>query len=120
MSYFFDTYALVEIIKTNENYEQYIDFPIITTTLNLSEFYFYLLSNFSKEKANEALSKFIFSFVEVNEDVAKEAAKFRKDNYKRKLSYIDCIGYILSKNIGFKFLTGEDFFKGMDNVEFVR
>ncbi|MBI2631680.1 PIN domain-containing protein [Candidatus Pacearchaeota archaeon] len=120
MSYFFDTYALVEIIKINENYDPYREYPIITTTLNLSEFYFYLLLNFNEKDANEALGKFVFSFVDVNENIAKEAAKFRKDNYKRKLSYVDCIGYVLSRNLGFKFLTGEDFFKEMDNVELVK
>ena len=120
MNYFFDTYALVEITKINKNYEQYSTFPIVTTTLNLSEFYFYLLSNLKENEANETLKKFNFSFIEVNENTAKEAARFRKINYKRKLSYIDCIGYILAKNMNFKFLTGEDFFENLENVEFVR
>src|SRR3989344_2847849 len=102
MNYFFDTYAIVEIVKGNKNYEKYAELTFITTTLNLSEFYFYLLSNFNEEKSNEILKKFNFSFLEVTESVAKEAAKFRKENYKRKLSYVDCIGYVISKNMGFK------------------
>ena len=53
MSYFFDTYALVEITKNNSNYDKFTSFPIITTTLNLSEYYFYLLSNLNKELANK-------------------------------------------------------------------
>ena len=120
MSYFFDTYALVEIIRGNTNYEEYIEETFPTTTLNLSEFYFYLLSNLNEERANETLQKFNFSFLEITESTAKEAAKFRRANYKRKLSYIDCIGYILAKNVNFKFLTGEDFFENMNNVEFVK
>ncbi len=120
MSYFFDTYALVEIIKNNEGYNRYTSYQIVTTTLNLSEFYFYLLSTITKEKAEDMLNKFNFSFLELDEDTAKEAAKFRKENYKRKLSYVDCIGYILSKKMGFKFLTGDEFFENLENVEFVR
>ncbi len=120
MSYFFDTYALVEIVKGNENYGNFAELSFTTTTLNLSEFYFYLLSNLKEEKANETLKKFKFAFVEINEDIAKEAAKFRKANYKRELSYIDCIGYVLAKNMEFKFLTGDDFFEKMENVEFVK
>ncbi len=120
MSYFFDTYALVEITKINPSYVPYSDYPILTTTLNLSEFYFYLLSNFNEDKANEILKKFDFSFLGIDENIAKEAAKFRKANYKRKLSYVDCIGYFLAKRSGFKFLTGEDFFENLSDVEFVR
>jgi len=120
MSYFFDTYALVEITKNNENYNKYVSYPIVTTTLNLSEFYFYLLSNLDKEKVDDIVGEFNFSFLEINEETAKEAAKFRKINYKRKLSYVDCIGYILSKKTGFKFLTGDEFFENVKNVEFAK
>ncbi len=120
MSYFFDTYALIEVIKGNENYLEYAELTFITTTLNFTEFYFYLLSSLDEKKADETLDKFNFSFLEINKDVAKEAAKFRKSNYKRELSYADCIGYILAKNMKFKFLTGDNFFKNVDNVEFVK
>ncbi len=120
MNYFFDTYAIIEILKGNKNYETYAELTFITTTLNLSEFYFYLLSTLNKEKADETLGRFNFSFLEVDKETAKEAAKFRKENYKIKLSYVDCIGYILSKKIGFKFLTGDEFFENSENVEFVR
>ncbi len=120
MNYFFDTYTLAEIIKGNENYKKYAELSITTTTLNLSEFYFFLLSNLSEDKADETLKKFNFSFLEIDEEVAIEAAKFRKKNYKKRLSYVDCIGYMLSKKTGFTFLTGDDFFKNAENAEFVK
>ncbi|MDO8509176.1 MAG: PIN domain-containing protein [Nanoarchaeota archaeon] len=120
MNYFFDTYAIIEILKGNKSYQKYAELTFITTTLNLSEFYFYLLSNLNEKKADEVLDKFNFSFLEIDKEVAKEAAKFRKINYKRKLSYVDCVGYILSKKIGFKFLTGDEFFENLENVEFAR
>lgn len=120
MNFFFDTYALIEIVKGNENYRRYAELTFTTTTLNLSEFYFYLLSNLNEYKAEEILQKFNFSFLEIDEKAAKDAAKYRKQNYKRELSYIDCVGYILSKKIGFKFLTGDTFFENLENVEFVK
>jgi len=120
MNYFFDTYALVEVVKGNENYKKYAELTLTTTTLNLSEFYFFLLSNLGENKADETLKKFNFSFLEIDDNIAKEAAKFRKNNYKRNLSYVDCIGYLLSNKIGFNFLTGDEFFENMENVEFVK
>ncbi|MEK6855739.1 MAG: PIN domain-containing protein [Nanoarchaeota archaeon] len=119
MSYFFDTYALVEIVKGNESYKKYSELTFVTTTLNLSEFYFYLLSSLSENRAEEILRKFNFDFLEIDEKIAKEATKFRKKNYKRELSYADCVGYILSKSKGFHFLTGDSFFENVENVEFV-
>ncbi len=120
MNYFFDTYALVEVVKGNENYKKYLDSTFTTTTLNLSEFYFFLISNLGENKADETLKKFNFSFLEIHEEVAKEAAKFRKKNYKRNLSYADCIGYLLSRKVGFSFLTGDEFFENFDGVEFIK
>jgi len=38
----------------------------------------------------------------------------------QKLSFIDCIGYILAKKHKAKFLTGDEKFKGKENVEFVK
>ena len=37
-----------------------------------------------------------------------------------KLSFIDCIGYYLAKKNKAKFLTGDEKFKNMENVEFVK
>jgi len=39
---------------------------------------------------------------------------------KSNLSYVDCIGYILAKELKVGFLTGDREFEGMDNVEFVK
>ena len=36
------------------------------------------------------------------------------------LSYADCIGYVIARREGMKFLTGDAAFKRLENVEFVR
>ena len=120
MNYFFDTYALVEVVKGNPNYNRFSENSFVTTTLNASEFYYFLLSNLTENKVNEIFNKFNFSYIEIDEESAIEGAKFRKKNYKRDLSYADCLGYILAKKKGLNFLTGDEFFKDVENVEFVR
>ena len=36
------------------------------------------------------------------------------------LSYVDCIGYMISRQLGIKFLTGDEQFKDFEGVEFVK
>ena len=38
----------------------------------------------------------------------------------KRLSIPDAIGYIISKKLGVKFLTGDNDFKNLSNVEFVK
>ena len=57
---------------------------------------------------------------ELDLNVLLEAAKFRHDNYNRKLSYIDCIGYLVAIKSNLKFLTGDRQFENRTNVEFVK
>lgn len=119
-SLFFDSYALFEIINGNISYAKYKDTEIITTKLNLFELY----HGFLKEK-NEELARFCLEIyykfaVDFDEYVIKEAAKMKEVLNKRKLSMADCIGYILSKQLGIKFLTGDKQFEFMKNVEFVK
>lgn len=47
------------------------------------------------------------------------ASKFRFENIKKGLSFIDCFGYVLALNNHMKFLTGYKEFEGVENVEFV-
>ena len=50
----------------------------------------------------------------------KEANEFRLKNYRRDLSYVDCIGYILARKLNAKFLTGDKQFENFEGVEFVK
>ena len=121
-SYFFDTYALFEAVHENKNYLRFTeeDFSIFTSKLNLMELYYTLLRIYGKERAEEAFEFFNKFCVKYNDEVVKEASEFRLNHYRRDLSYIDCIGYILAKKSGAKFLTGDEQFKDFDNVEFVK
>lgn len=120
-SYFFDTYALYEILEGNQSYEKYIkEISIITTKLNLMELHYGLLRLHGREKADKTYDRFLEFCIDFDDDSIKESNEFRFLNKKKKLSYVDCIGYIISKKLGVKFLTGDKEFEGFDNVEFVK
>ena len=119
-TYFFDTYAIIEILLGNENYAAYSDKYSVLTKLNLFEMYYSVLRDFGENKGKEAFDKFYDSAVDYGPEVIKEAAKFRLENKKKNLSMTDCIGYIISKRLRIRFLTGDKEFKDMGNVEFVK
>lgn len=120
MSYFFDSYAVIEIIRNNKNYEKYNSFPIITTTLNLTEIHYALLNELNQEAVNILINKINFQFLDITREIAIEAANFRFQNKKSKFSYADCIGYVAALKNNLIFLTGDKEFKDLKNVEFVK
>lgn len=120
-NFFFDTYAFHEIVHGSINYKKYEkNISIVTTKLNLMELHYILLRNYGAEMADKAFNQFLEFCVEITDEVIKEANKFRLENYRRDLSYVDCIGYVLAKKLNAKFLTGDSQFENFDNVEFVR
>ena len=118
-AYFFDTYALIEIIKGSKNYEKYKDAKVVTTLLNLMELHYSTMKEFGKEKAlmffNE-LRGFMIEFGET--DIIN--ANYFKHKQGSNISYVDALGYVLSVKNGVKFLTGDKDFENVDGVEFVR
>ena len=117
-TFFFDTYAFHELIVSNENYKPYSDVSIITTKLNLMELYYTLLLKYGREAAEKYFDEFISYTIEIDDDIFKKACEFKLSNKNKRLSYVDCIGYILAKSRNVKFLTGDKEFKYLENVEF--
>ena len=121
ITYFFDTYAFYEIINENKNYLNYTkEITFLTTKLNLMELHYALLRTAGKKEADRHYDYFLKFAIEISDEVIKEANGFKLLNKKRKLSYVDCIGYVLAKINNAKFLTGDNQFKEMENVEFVK
>ena len=118
--YFFDTYAIFEIIGGNKSYEKYTDKIITLTKLNIFELFYNALKDFGEQEANKIIEIYYPSVVEYNKEVIKEAAKLRLKYKKRDLSMADCIGYVVAGRLGIKFLTGDKEFEDLDNVEFVK
>ena len=119
-SLFFDSYALFEIIKGNQNYIKYKDTEIITTKLNLFELYHGFLKEKNEQLARLCIDIYYRFAIDFDEEVIKQAAKMKYVLNNRKLSMADCIGYIVSKQLGIKFLTGDKEFADMKDVEFVK
>lgn len=120
MGYFFDSYAIIEIIKGNFNYERFSGMNFITNALNLAEVYYYLLKETDEDTANNIIKKFNFEFIDISPKAAVNSAIFRFKNKKLNLSYADCLGYILALNNNLIFLTGDKGFEKFNNVEFVK
>ena len=121
LSFFFDTYAFYEIIVGNPNYLPFVkDVKITTTQLNLMELYYQLLSLYDKESALRLFKRYEEFIVPVSNAIIIEAMDFRKQNYKKNISYVDCIGYVIAKKMDIPFLTGDRQFEDKENVKFVK
>lgn len=118
--FFFDSYAVIELINGNPNYKKYINSGILLTKLNLFEIYYSFLRDFGEKEADKFIEKYYPFIIDFDEFIIKEAAKFKLQNRKRNLSMTDCIGYIMAQKIEIKFLTGDREFENLENVEFVK
>ncbi len=118
--YFFDSYALIEIILGNLNYKPYIRATIMTTKLNIFEVYHGLMRDIDEKEADKFLEKYYLFAIDFNSDDIRNSAKFKIENKKKGLSMADCIGFMIAKRLCIKFLTGDKEFKDMENVEFVK
>lgn len=119
--YFFDSYALFEIVLGNKNYNPYLDkIAIATTKLNLMELHYGLLKIYGKDIADRYYDYFSIYCIDFEDGVIKKANEFKLSLKSRKFSYIDALGYVIAKANNLKFLTGDIQFKDLDNVEFVK
>ena len=117
---FFDSYAILEIIRGNPNYRKFGDLTLITGTLNLAEVFYSLLKETGEKQAKKIIEKVKFEFIEISEAIAIRSSIFRYKNRSKKLSYTDCIGYITARKNNMRFLTGDQQFQEMKHVLYVK
>lgn len=117
MRYFFDSYAIIEIIKGNPDYQIYSCSQIILSLLNIIELNYILLKN-NAGLSRELSIKYSKYIVPITLRDIEEANRFRLENKKNKLSTADTIGYVLALKHNVKFLTGDEGFRNFPNVEF--
>ena len=118
--YFFDSYAVIEILRNNENYKKYASAIVFLTKLNLFEVYYAILRQDGQRQADSFLSQHASFAVDYDENVITEAAQLKFFYKSRKISMADAIGYIIAKKRNIKFLTGDQQFKDLENVEYVK
>ena len=117
-AYFFDTYAFFEIIRGSPGYKIYSKTQAITTIFNLAELNYNLKKEMSKKAADELTERYKAYLVAVTLDDVKVAMDLKIKN--KDLSIPDVIGYLIAKKYGVLFLTGDEGFNGMSNVELVK
>ena len=117
---FLDSYAIIEILKNNPNYEKIAEATPVSTRTHLVEVAYHLLSEMPEEKASKILDSLNMKTIEIQENQTLKIAAFRKEHAKKKFSYIDCIGYVLAKENSLLFVTGNRQFKEMPNTEFIK
>ena len=121
IKYFWDTYAVAEFISGNPKFARFSQEPVTITIFNLAEIFWIALREYKEKEAEEIYESYKQCAVDINDEVLKEAIKFRKKVYKnKKISYTDAIGYVYALKHGMKFLTGDKEFKDLENVEFVK
>lgn len=129
MPYLVDTYALIEWYdKGNKAYDKYLEKlePKVyyITRLTLLEFYYLVYHRKGFETA-ETYYRYLLSYfniVELDDKLLKESAIFKSEQLKKgkKLSYVDSVNYAAAKFLGIKILTGDNDFKGLERIEFVK
>ena len=117
MQSFLDTYAMIEILQGNPNFNSFLDKEKYTTDFNLLELAYYLVRNDLQESTIEPFLRFR---LDIDKSWFFEAAKLKKEYARREFSYCDAIGYIAAIKSGMIFVTGDQQFKDMPNVEFVK
>ncbi|MFQ6106255.1 MAG: PIN domain-containing protein [Thermoplasmata archaeon] len=118
--FFFDTYALVELAQGKPSYERFRDVPVVTELCNLYE----LIHAFAGAVPEGRIRTFIDdlnpNLLEPDLDDLFRASDFKRAHRRRRISYVDALGYVLARKHGLTFLTGDKEFERMENIEFVR
>jgi uncharacterized protein len=118
--YFFDSYAIIELMSGNPSYARFINEPVIITVFNLTEIYYSVLNSLDESSSEEVYDRYSRCVAKIPDSVLKKAMKFKKENKKKNLSYSDCIGYTYALENELVFLTGDKEFESLSHVEFVK
>ncbi|MBS3065538.1 PIN domain-containing protein [Candidatus Pacearchaeota archaeon] len=116
--YFFDSYALFEIVFGNDKYMKYAEAGGVTTIFNIAELNYGLKKERLKEEADKITDSFKQATIKVFWEDLKEAMSLKLKH--KDLSIPDSIGYTTAKRLGMRFLTGDEDFRDFDNVEFIK
>jgi predicted nucleic acid-binding protein len=116
-------------IWENPNYKKYFEEiqrkdDSYVSEITLVELYHHIYHNAGSDTAEiiySSVSNYL-NVTKMNDNIIKNAGIFRSDMLKKKksLSYADCINYAISNRLKVRLLTGDEDFRGIKNVEFVK
>ena len=125
-----DTYALMEwFVWDNQNYKKYFEQiqqkkNSFVSEITLVELFHHIYHKEGKDEAEIIYSSVVnyLNIAKMDHEIIKSAGIFRSNMLKKKkaLSYADCINYSIAEKMKIKLLTGNEDFKGIQNVEFVK
>jgi hypothetical protein len=115
---------MMEYLAGNKSYLKYFSpsSQLKTAILNLMELYFHILHDADEEIAEKTFSEFKQYIVSFSDEDVKNGMKFKLRSKSKRLdiSYADAIGYVMSERLKTRFLTGDNVFRTLPNVEFVK
>ena len=84
------------------------------------ELHYGLMLLYGKQEADKYYDQFAKFCVDFDDKIIKIANEFKMLHKTKKLSYIDCLGYVIAKSMNVLFLTGDKGFENIENVEYVK
>ena len=120
---FADTYALLGHVDGFPAYVRLLsDGDYVTTALNACEYAHKILMRGQGEALDLALPPILDHVVQPGPEVPLAAAQFKRDRLKAgaECSYVDAWGYATARSLGLQFLTGDEDFRGVPGVKFVK
>ncbi len=120
---FADTYALLAHFDGTKAYTGLlVDGAFATTALNVTEVAYRLLQRGQAQDLGRVLPVLQRHVVEPNQSVIEAAARFKwaRRQSGANCSYVDAWGYATAQHLGIPFLTGDEDFRGVPGVKFVK
>jgi predicted nucleic acid-binding protein len=121
MTRFFDSHAIMGVLKGEPRYRPVVKTTGYTHQMNLLESAVQLTRG-GDMRPLQTIRRLGLGLVDaVDEDLLNAAAlKTDPAHRKRNLSYVDALGFCVARRLGLPFLTGDAGFEGLEGVEFVR
>lgn len=121
--WFADTYGLLAHVNGSPEYIRLLSGgDYVTTALNACEYAHKILARGQGDALELALPPILNKVVEPGPEVALAAAQFKLDRLLAgaHCSYVDAWGYATARSLGLPFLTGDEDFRGVPGVKFVK
>jgi len=120
VTYLFDSYALIALYEKDPAYEPFATVNAATTYLHVLETYYALSrEGYSTSEIEEFFQVLTSLCINLDFNWIPLAVAFKKKHHKKKLSYADCIGYVVAQQQSMLFLTGDKEFEHIQGVKFV-
>lgn len=120
---FADSYAFFARAEGNPRYIRLFEHrTVLTSALNVLEVYSVMLQRLERSAALRHARACASYVAPIPDDVAFEAAEFKRRMLAehRSCSTVDAWGYAAARRLGCQFLTGDEPFKGLPDVAFLR